>query len=702
MQWFIFTCLTILFIVTPFQKGLYFTAQSYGVYFIILALSLSLMIRHFIIQKEYSLKSVIVVILIPISYLISFISAESPRGAMDSWIRWLAYTAFFLLLYWVSQNAKIKKWLMPAFYITGYALSFFMLFVSFGWIDFHHGILSGRFAGTFQYPNTFAMVMGAYYLLGLVLLTEKGKSHSYYLFYAIPLVNFMFCFIGAFSRGMVLILPVIWFIGLCLLPTKRQIEYVLYTIITTGCALLASQWTGIQFFVVFLLLSVGLILVVKDLLSRKLQWKGIFDKKILRFVFPILIVFVTILAILDLVFKGLGYRMLPTALQGKIDGISLQAATAQERLMFYQDALKMSLDSPIIGFGGEGWATVYRMYQQTPYLSNKIHNGYLEILIDTGWLGLLLFFLVFGYFFYVMISAYKNKRNRTNITAVNLALLVVFTHSFLDFNFSYGTIWLMVMWLLVMGISDQAAELDTVNGQGSKGQMTEKEMKKRIGTVFNRLNEETQKRWLTGAIGVFTIFILIGLVFSFRYLQGSKAFTEAKQAKSAGSRIELLQEAISYQPTNTKYLVQLGDTYMVLREKNKANLFEKEMNGIVEKLVDLEPKHSSLLVKAASYKEKLGQYHEAVKLLDKGLVVDHYETKLYEKSMELKLKLAHQEEDKKMEWAQSALKDYEQAEYWYEQFQKKNLSEAYNSQEFRITEKMRNFAEISSKIAEEL
>ena len=51
-----------------------------------------------------------------------------------------------------------------------------------------------------------------------------------------------------------------------------------------------------------------------------------------------------------------------------------------------------------------------------------------------------------------------------------------------------------------------------------------------------------------------------------------------------------------------------------------------------------------------------------------------------------------------MEWAQSALKDYEQAQYWYEQFQKKNLSEAFNSQDFRITEKMRNFAEISSKL----
>ena len=113
-----------------------------------------------LIKKEtYSLKAVMIVILLPISYLVSLPTAESPRGAMDSLIKGLTYSSFFLLLYWVSFNPKIKKWLSPIFILTGTWISLFMLGIFYGFYDFHDAILNDRFAGVFQYPNTFAMVM---------------------------------------------------------------------------------------------------------------------------------------------------------------------------------------------------------------------------------------------------------------------------------------------------------------------------------------------------------------------------------------------------------------------------------------------------------------------------------------------------------------------------------------------------------------
>ncbi|WP_394235028.1 O-antigen ligase family protein [Niallia oryzisoli] len=670
MQWFIFIFLAIIFIVTPYQRGLYFTAESYGTYFIIISLMLLLIVRHLLIKKEtYSLKTVLLVLLLPISYLLSLPVAESPMGAMDSVIKWLAYSSFFLLLYWVSFKPAVRKWLSPIFILTGTLISLFMLMVYWGTYDYHDAVLNSRFAGVFQYPNTFAMVMAVYYLFCLLLMTKKGSSILSYLVYAIPLIPFFICFIQASSRGMILILPLLWFIGLVMLSVKRQIEYITYTIITVGCSLLLnyllfSKNVGVAASIAVILLSAALNIGMKYLFYRKNLQINFFTRKGMQFVLPATAIIFSVAAMLDLRYKGLLYRVLPDHLQDRISEISLQAGTAQERFIFFRDALRMSKDSPFIGFGGEGWATVYSMYQQTPYLSNKVHNGYLEWLLDTGWVGFIIFFIVFGYLLHKVFQGYKQAQDKSMSTAVVIALLTIAVHSFIDFNFSFGTVWLMVMWLLVMGIPEQ-------DGSHEKS--------------FFRMSEVNQKRMVTITLSIFAILVVVGIISSFRYMQAVQYADEARQTTDSIEKISVFEKAIDYHPKNVTYQMNLSDFYLHRMRENPELDYRKELEDMAADMVQLEPHHSIVLQKAAGIQAQLGNKKEALALLDKALEVDHYNTQLYEQSMKLKLEMARMVPDQKQQWAKAALVDYQQFSQWEAAFQQQDLSKEYNSRDFGIT-----------------
>ena len=452
----------------------------------------------------------------------------------------------------------------------------------------------------------------------------------------------------------------------------------IYSVITLACTLLMNHLmftknAGVFNSIAVILLSTGLILALKYILYRKGLKKRFFEKRGLQFVLPLCIIVFSIATFLDLMFKGLLFRMLPGSLQERIDGINLKAATAKERMIFFQDAFQMSKDSPFIGFGGESWKTIYQKYQQTPHLSNKVHNGYLEWLLDTGWIGFILFIIVFGYLFYLVLRSYKNKQDSTVTAAVMVSLLTIASHSFIDFDLSYGTVWLMVMWLFVMGISEPT---------GSQNQ-------------FIKMTEATQKRLVTVILCVFSIMVLTGLIFSYRFMQATQLFNEAVQTRNLPQKIERFEKAIAYHPSNVNYLMSSSDFYLNVMSQNGKLDFKDELETMAAAMVSLEPNNSTVLHKAALIYIRIGKTEEAMKLLEKGMSVDHYNTKLYEESMKLKLQMASEQSDQKDVWAKSVLKDYQQFNHWYHVFQEKQLSEAFNSRDFKLTPTMAYYAGVS-------
>ena len=66
------------------------------------------------------------------------------------------------------------------------------------------------------------------------------------------------------------------------------------------------------------------------------------------------------------------------------------AATLSARRLMYSDAWQLARSSPWLGRGGETWRQSYLAIQSQPYVGAEVHNGYMDILLNTGVIGLLL------------------------------------------------------------------------------------------------------------------------------------------------------------------------------------------------------------------------------------------------------------------------------------------------------------------------
>lgn len=111
----------------------------------------------------------------------------------------------------------------------------------------------------------------------------------------------------------------------------------------------------------------------------------------------------------------------------------------QYRVQIYRDSLSMAMHKPILGYGMGTFSTVYPAYRSfyTNLFVNHAHNDYLEMLVDTGVVGLALFL---WFLFSVFRSGWKKISDENDVEgrALTLAALTgvtgIVVHSFLDFN----------------------------------------------------------------------------------------------------------------------------------------------------------------------------------------------------------------------------------------------------------------------------
>ncbi|UOQ86761.1 O-antigen ligase family protein [Gracilibacillus salinarum] len=439
MVWILWAFLSIIMVTTPFQNGLYFDTDFYPIHVMIYCMMLGL-IFHLIRTNQLAVwRSFAFLLVIPLCYLVSLIQAVHPQGAFDMLFRWTMYISFFLLLIWCMNKRQALKTFMPViFYLTGILIMLHMLVNHWGLLQGQFVTYQGRFAGVFQYPNTFGMVMAAFYLFGLIMLL---KQHPWWLalLYAVPLPLFFASFLASYSRGMLLVFPLIWLIGICLLPYRQQVHYVLASVLTIG--------TGYLIFPTFDVIPVLIFSIVSGLVLTRTKT---IRKQYHRLLLPGLSMLLLVLLLADLSKEGVVYEHLPVNLQQKVTSIS-SSSTAQERLLMYEDALTASMDAPLIGRGGNAWESIYRYYQQVPYQAKKIHNEYLETIIDIGYTGFILVSIIFIFLF---IQIWQKRHQDPLHIAVILSLLVIFLHSLLDFNAAYGFIGVMVCWLVAMVLYD--------------------------------------------------------------------------------------------------------------------------------------------------------------------------------------------------------------------------------------------------------
>ncbi len=115
----------------------------------------------------------------------------------------------------------------------------------------------------------------------------------------------------------------------------------------------------------------------------------------------------------------------------RVSHISFQETTGQTRLLAWRMTLKGFLERPLFGWGPENYYIVFNKFydpQLYPVESwfDRSHNAYLDVLINTGLVGLVFYLAMMGWALWVLWSAWRQGRINYLTAAIFTVILVAY------------------------------------------------------------------------------------------------------------------------------------------------------------------------------------------------------------------------------------------------------------------------------------
>ena len=120
------------------------------------------------------------------------------------------------------------------------------------------------------------------------------------------------------------------------------------------------------------------------------------------------------------------------AITGKVNTIGRYLTTSffsmslQERLLYYKDAIPLSLKHPF-GLGYMGYSYMQPKIQTGIYQATFIHNDYLQLMLDIGIIPTI----------FVIIAIFKSLFDKENSIMLKQILLTIALHIFIDFDLQF-------------------------------------------------------------------------------------------------------------------------------------------------------------------------------------------------------------------------------------------------------------------------
>ncbi|GEN57737.1 hypothetical protein GCM10012290_21140 [Halolactibacillus alkaliphilus] len=435
-----FWFLTCLLFSSLFNQGLYFDASFYPYHIIIQLLFMIFLVRIWL-YKEHAITSYFIFLLIPLTYLIPLLFQPSSVAlTLQSFMRASTTINFFIMVVYVlTDNLKSQRVLPYLLHGIGLILSGHMILFDLGILTNGEFIMMGRYAGLLEYANTFAVVLASLYLYGLIQ-GQVAKTTHMKLVHAALLPLYMLSILKSQSRGVLLFLVIFYIVLLLMLEVKKQLRLVIVTITSLLLAIVLFVLMGEFNSGLF----IGLVSICAALSSAtgiyitKFHFKGI---NISRLVVPTVMIVALAVIIFNLLQRGTLYTILDTVFDfdmAKLTGWH----TFKERVAFIKDGLNIVRDAPLVGQGGRAWALNYEAVKSYDYHSLEVHNAYLDILIETGLVGLTITLVLFG-----LLAKQLMGHKREKIMHV-LPVLLILCHSVMDFNLSYGFVWFFMSFMV--------------------------------------------------------------------------------------------------------------------------------------------------------------------------------------------------------------------------------------------------------------
>jgi len=390
-------------------------------------------------------------------YLLQFAWAVFPRGNLD-WVLRVAAAWFAYAMLRAEAGPGLRRWLGWTFAISaaGIGLLGFMEYT--GYLLNDPGLaktlslvgLNTRMFTTFQYPNTAA----AYFLAAMLAAAGLGLEDlkPWKLGAAGGLMTFLLlAFFFTVSRGALVVLPfglILFFAGL---EKDRRWAGLLLLLAATAPMIVAMK-------------SVGIYSAAHNYVSA-FKWVaaaaagGVLAGVILAFFLRLkgrlqagLAGGALVLAVAALLLLRPAGSLLPQQATRLLD-INFKTVNVVLRLIYDQDALKMAADHPL-GRGGWGWDRGYRQVQSFNYTARETHDHYAQTAVEAGWAGLAALLTALAA---ALWAAWQGRVGNPLGWSLAAGAGLIAAHSAIDFNLSFGVIWLL-LWSLLAAAAHPAPE----------------------------------------------------------------------------------------------------------------------------------------------------------------------------------------------------------------------------------------------------
>ncbi|MGF9699852.1 O-antigen ligase family protein [Paenibacillus sp. MABNR03] len=609
------------------------------IYWALVITSLLFIVWAVVYYKNISLDSQrdwlkLAVLLLPLTYILSLISAASKYLAVNMILIQCIYTMLFIMTMYLLQNKQINHIIQSsligiAYVIVGFGLLNWLGAFSFagklvGW--FSSGVVNGvynqaiwndangpRLASIFQYPNTYAAFLMAFLFISIFSLIRTKKVYMQ-LVHGFMLVPILLSLLLTLSRTGLVMMPIVFVIILLFLKPAKQILWFIYLAISgigtililnpvnnAGLELQQQFTAGLasKGWIYLIAASIVVAVIIWALqhwiapkLEAKLQSWG--NRKGASLWIPLGSALFAIIAAVLLLGTSLR-NILPDSISTRLENINFQQHSVLERLTFYKDAVKVIADYPLIGAGGGAWTALYEKYQNNPYVSAQAHNFFMQYLVEVGIIGFIIFMAFILYIFYQFVRSYlrRDESERESHFVFFILSMTILVLSLLDFNMSYVFIGMLVF----IGFGGMAAAIEPRPVQRLK------------------VSPSAARGIYTAIAGVS---IIILLIVSVRFLQANQYANAAKEVAQTSQSFEEIKAALdkdlTIRSTHSDSLLTLSALYQQGFEQTQDDQFYMAGIDLLQKGLQAEPYNKSMVKQLIQFYELKGESDQAYTL----------------------------------------------------------------------------------------
>lgn len=520
--------------------------------------------------------------------IIGFSYASNSRAALINILLIINALMIFILACQVfNKNENLIIFLKGFYWIT------FLISVI-GIISFIFGINilnsypspGNRLFSTLGYPNTAALFFIVNFFIGFVFLKTSNNKDYLYLFANSIL---FLAFLGTKSRGVFLIFPILAIIYLVLLKKEDRMWSIknLFAVVIPNTILFPMIYSGninnrtakdilLGLFVLF-------VLPVFYYGIKKLEFKF---KKIIT-IFLIIFILIGVGTIVfteeDEIYNNSVFQRLKT--------INLQNSSIMSRIIFMKDAIKIVKDHPILGVGAGGWNAEYKTYRSFLYFTSQVHNHYLQVMVENGILGFVVFIILWIILIVFLYKKLKLETSHVNISMFLVAIALAL-HSLMDFDLAYPVAF--YLWWLLIAISLDKKDLSSFK--------------------FN-----TKRKLLL--ITIISLVIVVTLINSSILIGGTFGEVSLNNIKheEVPVIIKQLETSVILDPLNSESLTKLAQVY--LASDTEKNNYEKKALKVIDRAIKFNSSNfkwylikSEMLVKQKKYTEGYNVALKAISL----------------------------------------------------------------------------------------